>query len=104
MRKQSISSTNALKNKDTLPKDDLESLFYILIYFFNGSLPWYDPETKNKKYSVDEIISIREKIQPSYLCKNFPKEFPDYSKKYRNPRGYPRKILWRKSKIVKFRG
>lgn len=76
-----FSSTNALKNKDTLQKDDLESLFYILIYFFNGSLPWYDPEAKNKKYSVDEIICIREKIQPSYLCKNFPKEFSDLFEK-----------------------
>ena len=36
---KAFSSTNALLDKDTMPFDDIKSMFYILIYFINGELP-----------------------------------------------------------------
>jgi hypothetical protein len=69
------SSTNALLNKDTLPFDDIESVFYILIYFYNGTLPWKKSIKEYNGTIVDEIISIRNKINPYELCKGFPNEF-----------------------------
>ena len=68
-------STNALLNKDTLPFDDIESIFYILIYFYKGELPWKKNIKGFKNITVDEIISIRNKVNPDELCKGFPAEF-----------------------------
>jgi len=35
-----FASNNQLMKNKVGPKDDLESMFYILIYFLLGSLPW----------------------------------------------------------------
>jgi len=35
-----FASNNALQRVQAGPKDDIESLIYILIYFFYGDLPW----------------------------------------------------------------
>lgn len=35
-----FASNSALSRVGTGPKDDIESLIYILVYFFNGELPW----------------------------------------------------------------
>jgi len=55
-------------------RDDLESLFYTLIYFINGSLPWQNikAKTKNEKYK----LILEKKLSTSYeeLCKNMPNE------------------------------
>ena len=43
-----FSSSNALLDIDTTPYDDIESTFYILIYFLNGSLPWKSKSSEKK--------------------------------------------------------
>ena len=59
-------------------RDDLESLFYTLIYFSNGFLPWQGIKTKSKTQK-NELI-LEKKINTNYneLCKNLPYEFTDF--------------------------
>ena len=65
-------------------RDDLESLAYILIYFWKGNLPWVDIKAKNKK---EKYIKIKEKkieITPEILCEGIDEEiklFLDYVRK-----------------------
>ena len=70
-----FSSTNSLLDNDTLPYDDVESLFYILIYFFQGTLPWKFKKKGYKKTTINDIINIRNTIDPYILCKGLPLEF-----------------------------
>jgi len=70
-----FSSTNSLLDKDTLPYDDIESLFYILIYFFQGALPWKSKKNGNNKLSINEIINLRNTSDPYEICRGFPLEF-----------------------------
>ena len=72
---KTFSSTNALSNKDVGPIDDIESLFYILIYLLNGELPWKSKVANNKKYTAEEIINIRKNISPFKLTFKFPLKF-----------------------------
>jgi hypothetical protein len=65
-------------------RDDLESLGYVLVYFYCGSLPWQGLRAKTKKQKYD-MISDRKTATPlEKLCKNMPNEFPtfiDYARK-----------------------
>ena len=70
-----FSSTNALKDKDVNYKDDLISIFYILIYFMKGELPWSKKNLMGKSFSKKEIIKIRENTTLKQLCANIPKDF-----------------------------
>ena len=64
-----------MEDNDILLFDNLESVFYVLIYFYDGSLPWYKAKNLTHVLNKKEIIEIRKKIIPSELCKNFPKAF-----------------------------
>ena len=70
-----FSSTRALCNLDIGKIDDIKNIMYILIYFFEGSLPWDKKSNKGDKLSKQEIIEIRKNIEIKTLCKNFPIEF-----------------------------
>lgn len=56
-------------------KDDLESIAYMLIYFFRGKLPWEGirHEDKIEKYRL--ILEKKESISEEELCKQLPREF-----------------------------
>jgi len=59
-------------------RDDLESLGYIFVYFFKGSLPWYDGdpfETNGKKMSVEKGINIKMNKSKERLCFGCPGYF-----------------------------
>lgn len=75
MGNHSFSSNNALRDMDVYKKDDIISLFYILIYFFRGNLPWKKRKPNGEKLLKEEIIKIRKNIKLKDLCKNFPEEF-----------------------------
>jgi len=57
-------------------RDDLESLAYVLIYFLNGSLPWYDARVATK--GQGRRIMMRKKkmySSSSIVCQTCPSEF-----------------------------
>lgn len=72
---KTFSSTNALKDNDVKYIDDIISIFYILIYFLKGELPWKRKDLKGKHLSKNEIVEIREKISLKKLCENIPNHF-----------------------------
>jgi serine/threonine protein kinase len=65
-------------------KDDLEAIGYILIYLYNGNLPWQGIKHKDKKEKYRLICEKKEKISDEDLCKHLPKEFLVYLKYVRN--------------------
>ena len=75
-----FSSTKALKEKDVGFKDDIISIFYILIYFLKGKLPWQIKNSRGEKLSKAEIIEIRENCSLNELCLNIPIEFINLTK------------------------
>lgn len=63
---------SALCKEDLTPKSDLESLVYVLVYFYNqGKLPW-----SNEKSTIDHKISIL----AEELCAGMPDEFTTFTK------------------------
>lgn len=72
------------------PRDDIESLFYTIIYLFKGNLPWMGSDK-----DINEIANMKKNISSKDLCSGLPPEFeinfqlvrelkyeqiPDYSK------------------------
>lgn len=56
-------------------RDDLETMLYVLIYFFKGSLPWQSMKGQNKKEKYDKIMEKKLTIDLSVLCEGLPPEF-----------------------------
>ena len=69
------SSCNSHKGIRQCRKDDLESLMYILIYFYKGKLPWQDVKSKKKEEKHQKIKEEKLKTTVETLCKDMPKEF-----------------------------
>ena len=97
---QYFASVNANKGYSLSRRDDLESIFYCLVYFFKGILPWDSKEQskKNKdklyknsdgddnnkeifnqkinfKSDAERVLKIKEIISPSVICKGLPNEY-----------------------------
>ena len=61
---------------DLNPRDDLESLAYVLLYLLRGSLPWH--KLSNSGTAVGRIVQIREKMKTwtgSKLASGYPAIF-----------------------------
>lgn len=53
--------------------DDLESLGYVLIYLYTGTLPWAeDAKGPDCKQSIIDVLKIKNGITPAQLCKGLP--------------------------------
>lgn len=46
-------------------KDDLEAIFYNLIFFINGDMPW---GINNENATLKDILSIKQNIMSEYMC------------------------------------
>jgi hypothetical protein len=53
----------------------LESICYILVYFFKGSLPWQGLKCKEKAEKYKKIKDMKNSIDPYKLCEGLPVEF-----------------------------
>ena len=71
-------SLNSHKGCEQSRRDDLESIGYMLIYFYKGILPWQGltKTDKNDKYRV--IFECKRDISSEELCSNMPLEFKTY--------------------------
>ena len=61
-------------------RDDLESLGYMLIYFYNSPLPWQNSTIKDRNKKKYYIYNKKQNITLEKLCKNIPIEFLYYMK------------------------
>ena len=55
-------SMNTHKGYEQGKRDDLESLFYIIIYFIKGELPWQNIKTKSRAEKYSKIFEIKKKV------------------------------------------
>ena len=69
------SSVNSHKGIRQCRKDDLESLMYILVYFYKGKLPWQDVKSKQKEEKHQKIKEEKMRTTAEELCKDMPQEF-----------------------------
>ncbi|XP_060071596.1 uncharacterized protein LOC132551469 isoform X1 [Ylistrum balloti] len=65
-------SVNAHKNKEMGRHDDLWSLFYMLVEFLAGQLPWRKIKDK------EQVGNMKEKYDHTQLLKNMPNEFRSF--------------------------
>ena len=72
------SSINSQLGFEQSPRDELESIGYMMIYFLKGELPWQNitASTKDEKFSLVLKSKLSTKIQT--LTKGLPEEFKDY--------------------------
>ena len=77
-------SVDALRGLRQGRKDDLESLCYMLIYFFLGKLPWQDikAETEGEKYK--KLLNEKKKFNIENYKDTIPKEFRTIFKLIKN--------------------
>jgi len=62
-------SVNSHDLKDLSRRDDLESLGYMLVYFYFGSLPWIERNVNKEEIKEMKIMMCRENIEiPFILC------------------------------------
>lgn len=59
-------------------RDDLESLGYVLVYLFKGSLPWQGIRVANKKQKYAKIRDRKQNISMRELCKDMPSQMVEY--------------------------
>ena len=71
-------SKNVLRGIEQTRKDELESLGYVIIFLYIGSLPWSMLKYKNMLEGVLKTREIRKKISIDILCKGMPQEMKTY--------------------------
>lgn len=59
-------------------RDDLESLGYVLVYLYKGSLPWQGIRVANKKLKYTKIREKKQNIHPRDLCRDMPSQLIEY--------------------------
>ncbi|GLV38342.1 Casein kinase Ialpha [Carabus blaptoides fortunei] len=75
-----FASCNAHENCQSAPRDDLESLGYILVYFLHGTLPWCSIDAKSFHERVTKAGEIKLSTTIEELCDGLPEEFSTYLK------------------------
>ncbi|UKZ60225.1 uncharacterized protein TrAtP1_001510 [Trichoderma atroviride] len=63
------------------PKDDLESLAYVLIYLFRGYLPWtFDRVSLFDSHLSERTLKMKLSLPIDIICKDMPSEFARHLK------------------------
>ena len=68
-------SINALRGLRQSRRDDLESLCYMLIYFFLGKLPWQGIKADNEKEKYKKLLDTKKKFNIDNYKDIIPEEF-----------------------------
>ena len=71
-------SINALRGLEQSPRDDLESVGYVLIYLLKGSLPWQGIKIKSKIERIKSVLVKKIETSSTDLCSDLPNEFEKY--------------------------
>ena len=77
-------SVNAMRGVEQSRRDDLESLCYLIIYFFKFSLPWQGLKISSRIQRFETITKMKKNIKIENLCEDLPPEiiiFCKYTKK-----------------------
>ena len=77
-------SVNALKGWRQGRKDDLESLCYMLIYFFLGKLPWQDIKAESQSDKYKKLLNKKKKFNIDHYKDIIPEEFRIIFKSIKN--------------------
>lgn len=77
-------SINSHDGIDLSRRDDFESLFYLLIYFYKGMLPWQGVPGKTKEEKYNNIADCKRKVSIEELCINVPLEMYQFIKHIKN--------------------
>ena len=67
-------SANSMRGVEQSRRDDLESLCYLIIYFFKGSLPWQGLNISDKVKRFNIIYKMKKAIKIETLCEGLPQE------------------------------
>ena len=93
-------SRNNHKGRTYTKKDDLESLLYILLYFYKGSLPWQFSTTNASSDNIrklqEKIGEYKDKIKISELCKGCPNWLIQLSQQILHPNTPINYVLYKK--------
>ncbi|KAF1962347.1 kinase-like protein [Byssothecium circinans] len=77
-------SINALLGKEQSPRDDMESLGYVILYLLQGSLPWQGLKDDSQKEKI--ILERKQQAEEYGLFDHVPLEFKSYFKHVRSGR------------------
>ncbi|KAK2158872.1 hypothetical protein LSH36_162g03099 [Paralvinella palmiformis] len=71
-------SIHAHLGRDDGPRDDMESMGYMWVYFLKGKLPWQGIPIGNKREKFHKIKEMKIETPLETLCENLPGEFMTY--------------------------
>ena len=71
-------SCNAHNGLEQSRRDDMESIAYVILYFFKGKLPWQGLKCKDKNEKYAKIKEMKMSITPEKLWEGYPNEFANY--------------------------
>ena len=75
---QRFSSNNALVGIEQGRRDDLESICYVLIYFFKGCLPWEGIRQATPSLKKEALIQSKVLLSAEALCEGCPAVFYNF--------------------------
>lgn len=71
-------SINAHLGKEQSPRDDMEALGYVLVYFLRGSLPWQGLRAESREQKEKMILERKQSAKQYGLFEHLPEEFEKY--------------------------
>ena len=77
-------SINALRGVEQSRKDDLESLSYLIVYFFKGALPWQGLKIDSKNSKFKKINRMKKETKVEDLCFGLPETILEFCKYIKN--------------------